>query len=172
MNSSTGPQLCHKLRTPTGNLTRNTYTWNQVTYIRQNRRAPQPILPTPQSGKLEPCWKCGNASHLICKMCKKQEHFSSMCKAPMRERRRQTQQNTSNTQNSYQSSFKPRLGSNQARRVRHIKDNTVQTGAQNSDGESEEADKVDAEAALYIKELTEEWANVNQKHSRRRKTQS
>ena len=37
----------------------STSTWNQVTYIRQNRRS-QAILPTPQSGKIEPCWKCGN----------------------------------------------------------------------------------------------------------------
>ena len=76
----------------------STSTWNQVTYIRQNRR-PQAILPTPQSGKIEPCWKCGNpfiSNHLqncparntICKICKKQGHFSSMCKAPMPERRR------------------------------------------------------------------------------------
>ena len=37
----------------------STSSWNQVTYIRQNRK-PQAILPTPQSGKIEPCWKCGN----------------------------------------------------------------------------------------------------------------
>ena len=33
--------------------------------------------------------------------------------------------------------------------------------AQNYEGESDEPDDVDAEAALYIKELTEDWANVN-----------
>ena len=32
----------------------STPKWNQVKYIRQNRR-PQAILPTPQSGKIEPC---------------------------------------------------------------------------------------------------------------------
>ena len=36
-----------------------------------------------------------------------------------------------------------------------------QTEAQNFEGESDEPHDVDAEAALYIKELTEDWANVN-----------
>ena len=47
------------------------------------------------------------------------------------------------------------------RRVRHIKDNTDQTETQNYEGEPDELDDEDAEAALYIKELTEDWANVN-----------
>ena len=112
----------------------STSTWNQVTYIRQNRR-PQAILPTPQSGKIEPCWKCGNpftpnhlqncpARNTICKICKKQGHFSSMCKAPMPERRRPPQQSTSSPQSRYQNTYTPRPGNNQTRRLRHIKDNT------------------------------------------------
>ena len=79
-------------------------SWNQVSYIRQNRRRSQPLLPTPQTGKVGPCWKCGNpflpkhlqscpAKNTICKICKKKVHFSSMCKNPMTERRRQPHQN-------------------------------------------------------------------------------
>ena len=151
--------------------TNSTSTYNQVTHIRQNRRT-QAILPTPQSGKIEPCWKCGNpftpnhlqncpARNTICKICKKQGHFSSMCKAPMPKRRRPPQQSTSSPQSRYQNTHTPRPGNNQTRRVRHIKDNTDQTETQYYEGESDEPDDVDAEAALYIKELTEEWANVN-----------
>ena len=146
-------------------------TWNQVTYIRQNRR-PQAILPTPQTGKIEPCWKCGNpftsnhqqncpARNTICKICKKQGHFSSMCKASMPGRRRPPQQSTSSPQSRYQSTYTPRPGNNQTRRVRHIKENTDQTEAQNYEDEAYEPDDVDAEAALNIKELTEDRANVN-----------
>ena len=149
----------------------STSTWNQVTNIRQNRRT-QAILPTPQSGKIEPCWKSGipfTPNHLqncparntVCKICKKQGHFSSMCKAPMPERRRPPQQSTSSPQSRYQNTYTPRPGNNQTRRVRHTKDNADQTEAQNYQGESDEPDDVDAEAALYIKELTEDWANVN-----------
>ena len=122
----------------------STSTWNQVTYIRQNRR-PQAILPTPQSGKIVPCWKCGNpftpnhlqncpARNTTCKICKKQGHFSSMCKAPMPERRRPPLQSTSSPQSRYQNTYTPRPGNNQTRRVRHIKDNTDQTEAQNYEG--------------------------------------
>ena len=149
----------------------STSTWNQVKYIRQNRR-PQAILPTPPSGKIEPCWKCGNpftpnhlqncpARNTICKICKKQGNFSSMCKAHMPERRRppQTKHVTPTIKISKHLHTPP--GNNQTRRVRHIKDNTDQTEAQNYEGESDEPDDIDAEVALYIKELTEDWANVN-----------
>ena len=116
----------------------NTSNRNHVSYIKQNRRTTQPILTTPQTGKIEPCWKCGNpfipnhlqncpAKNTICKICKKQGHFSSMCKAPMPEPRRQPQQSTSYTQNKFQSNFTPRPGANQTRRVRHIKDNADQS---------------------------------------------
>ena len=52
--------------------------------------------------------------------------------------------------------FTPRKGTNQTRRVGHIKNDTEQDIIQNSEGESEQAEEVDAEAALYIKELTED----------------
>ena len=150
----------------------NTSSWNQVSYIKQNRRTTQTILPTPQTRKIEPCWKCGNPfipSHLqncpakntICKICKKQGHFASMCKAPMPERRRQPQQNTSFPQNRNQNSFAQRPGQNQTRRVRHIEDTSDQAETIHSEEESDQTEEVDAEAALYIWELTEDWANVN-----------
>ena len=139
----------------------STSTCNQVTYIRQNRR-PQAILPTPQSGKIEPCWKCGKpftpnhlqncpARNTTSKICKKQGHFSSMCKALMPQRRRPPQHSTSSPQSIYQNTYTPRPGNNQIRRVCHIKDNTDQTEAQNYEGESDEPDDVDAETSLYIK---------------------
>ena len=150
----------------------NTSTWNQVSYIKHNRRTTQPILPTPQTGKIEPCWKCGNpfipnplqncpAKNTICKICKKQGHFASMCKAPMPERRRQPQQNTSFPQNRNQNNFAQRPGQNQTRRVRHIKDTSDQAETIHSEEESDQTEEVDTEAALYIRELTEDWANVN-----------
>ena len=150
----------------------NTSTWNQVSYIKQNRRTTQPILPTPQTGKIEPCWKCGNpfipnhlqncpAKNTICKICKKQGHFASMCKAPMPESRRQPQQNTSFPQNRNQNNFAQRPGQNQTRRVRHIKDISDQAETIHSEEESDQTEEVDAEAALYIRELTEYWTNVN-----------
>ena len=42
-----------------------------------------------------------------------------------------------------------------------MKNDAEQDITQNSEGESVQADEVDAESALYIKELTEDWSNVN-----------
>ena len=82
--------------------------WSQVSYIRNKPRTPftqrppqQPILPTPTTGKIEPCYKCGHpfiknhlnmckAQNFTSKICKKICQFTSMCKAPMPERRNTT----------------------------------------------------------------------------------
>ena len=74
-----------------------------------------------------------------------------MCKAPMTERRRPPQQSTSSPQTRYQNTYTPRPGNNQTRRVRHIKNNTDQTEAQNYEGDSDQPEEIDAEAALYKK---------------------
>ena len=79
----------------------------------------------------------------------------------MPERRRPPQQSTSSPQTRYQNTYTARPGNNQTRRVRHIKDNTDQTEEQNYEDDSDQPEEEDAEAALYIKELTEDWANVN-----------
>ena len=142
--------------------------WSQVSYIRNKPRTPftqrppqQPILPTPPTGKIEPCYKCGQpfiknhlnmckAQNFTCKICKKTGHFTSMCKAPMPERRNPTfrQDFRKNTQ---QQQTTP-----QTRRVRHVKEQDIC-----EEEEETEEETVDAEAALYIKELMEDWSSVN-----------
>ena len=79
-----------------------------------------------------------------CKICKKVGHYTSLCTAKMPERRppRGPTNNTS-----------PQFKQQQTRRVKHIKQETEESD------HTEES--VDAEAALYIKELHEDWANIN-----------
>ena len=146
----------------------NSTSWSQVSYIRnkprpnfQQRTPQQPILPTPTSGKIEPCYKCGQpfiknhlnmckAQNFTCKICKKVGHFTSLCKAPMPERKNpQFRQNTRD--------YTHQQNTPQTRRVRHVKEQ------QNieEDDEAENEETVDAEAALYIKELMEDWSSVN-----------
>ena len=63
---------------------------------------------------------------------------------------------------------------NQTWRVRHIKVETDQNTHQNSEGETDQEGEVDAETALYIKELREDWPNVNvicQQNTMRSETQ-
>ena len=105
--------------------------------------------------KSSACWKCGNtlsmahletcpAKQMQCKICKKLGHYTSLCTAKMPERRppRGPTNNTS-----------PQVKHQQTRGVKHIKQ-----GSEESDHTEE---SVDAEAALYIKELHEDWANNN-----------
>ena len=80
-----------------------------------------------------------------------------MCKTPMPERRRPPQQGTSNSQSRYQNTYIPRPENSQTSGVRHIKDNTEQTETQNADDDSDQVEEMYAEAALYIKELKEDW---------------
>ena len=146
----------------------NSIIWSQVSYFRNRPRRPiqqrtlqKPILPTPTSGKIETCYKCGQpflknhlnmckAKKFIYKICKKIGHFTSMCKAPMPERR-----NPPFRQDIRK--FTQQQSTSQTRRVRHVKEQ------QHSEekAETEEEETVDGEAALYIKELMEHWSSVN-----------
>ena len=137
-------------------------SWNTVSYVRQNKTRPQTAYiqqTRPQTSygqqKSSACWKCGSTismAHLqICpkkqmqgKICKKVGHNTSLCTAKMPERRppRGPTNKTS-----------PQLKQQQSRRVKHIKQETEESD------HTEES--VDAEAALYIKELHDDWANIN-----------
>ena len=130
----------------------NNTNWNTVSYVRQNK---QRTYPQNKQQKPTPCWKCGGTfsiAHLqtcpakttTCKIVKKAGHYTSLCTAKMPERRPPRVPPNNPPQN-----YKPQ----QTRRVRNI--NQEKT-------ESDETDEsVDAEAALYIKELHDDCANIN-----------
>ena len=142
--------------------------WSNAAYIRNNsrnqqqqRQFKQPILPTPETGKIEPCFKCGNhlnirnhlnmckAQNFTCQICKKTVHYTSLCTAPMPERKKPI---TTRQENSYPSQQQFQ----QTRRVRHIQEEREQVTE-----EEREDETVDGEAALYIKELMEDWSSIN-----------
>ena len=90
------------------------------------------------------------AQNFTCKICKKRGHFTSMCKTPMPERGNpQFRQNTRE--------YTQQQNTPQTRRVRHVKEQ--QSIEENDEAENEET--VNAEAALYIKELMKDWSSVN-----------
>ena len=80
--------------------------WSNVSYIRSNsrkqpqqRQSKQPILRTPATRKTEPCFKSGQpfirihfnmckAQNFTCQICMKTDHYTSLCKAPMPERKK------------------------------------------------------------------------------------
>ena len=127
--------------------------WNTVTYVRPNKQQSTSSSQKPQ--KATPCRKCGNplslahlqicpAKNQICSICKKIGHYTSLCTAKIPERKTPPRQQLT-TPGQYTSS--------QARRVRHVKPEI-------SRDDSTEG-SVDAEAALYKKELHEDWVNIN-----------
>ena len=131
--------------------------WNTVSYVRQNKPRNNILVQNQnvQKSKISPCRKCGNPfsmAHLQicpakitqCNICKKVGHFASRCRAKMPERRAPRKQQLT-TQGQY--------ATPQTKRVRHVKPEN------NQEDSTEES--VDAEAALYIKELHEDWANIN-----------
>ena len=119
-------------------------SWSQVSYIRNKpitsfpqRTIQQPILNTPPTEKIEPCYKCGQAfiknhlnmckaQHFTCKICKKIGHFTSMCKAPMPERRNRKnipKKPTEKTYNNKHPSNKKSSTCERTRKVRRRREN-------------------------------------------------
>ena len=143
--------------------------WSNVLHIRNNTRQQQqqqqqrpfkqPILPTPPTGKIQPCFKCGQpfmrnhlnmckAHNFTCQICKKIGHYTSTCKAAMPERKKPT---TPRKENKYTPQNQPQ----NTQRVRHIQEK------QEQESPEEESETVDGKAALYIKELMENWSAIN-----------
>ena len=140
---------------------------SNVSYIRNNthkqqqqqQQYRQPILPTPPTGKIEPCFKCGQpfirnhlnickAQNFTCQICKKTGHYTSMCKAPMPKRKKPTMPRQ-------EKRYMPQQQLQNTRIVRHIQEEQEQATAE------EEEETLDEEVALYIKELMEDWSSIN-----------
>ena len=80
-------------------------------------------------------------------------HFTELCRPKMQEQPKQRQQPRPEQTTNNQSPE-----SNQTGRVHHITEQS-QKGNQNF---SEDEEKfIDPESMLYLKELTEDWANIN-----------
>ena len=89
------------------------------------------------------------AQNCTCQICKKKGHYTSLCKEPIPERRRPItpyQENKYPSQQQFQ----------QTRRVRNMQEEQEQVAE-----EEREEETVDGEAALYIKELMENWSSIN-----------
>ena len=117
---------------------------------------------TQQSNKTnEQCWRCGGsftaghknqctAKQAVCNICKKTGHSAKMCRSkisPLPARR----------QNQRGPVQRPQGQSNQLK-VRQIQEQLIE---QEEEKEEEGIESVDPESALYIKELSGDWADIN-----------
>ena len=126
-------------------------SWNTVPYVRQNKPRTQ-MTNTQQNSTA--CWKFGNPfwiAHLKtcpakttqCKIGKKVEHYTSLSTAKMSERLPPC---------GPQNNSSPNYKQQQTRRVNYIKQEMPKC--------KQTEESIDAEVALYVKELHEDWANI------------
>ena len=150
-------------------LQANPSNWNQVNATTQQNSRPQMrpqtnVQQQQTTQETQPCWRCGApftqehnficpAKQAQCNICKKMGHFSNLCrsKMPERPRPRPFQQPPKQTYNQSP-------GSSQTRRVRHVTENSQEV---NQAIKEDDAESIDPEQTLYLKELTEDWANTN-----------
>ena len=144
----------------------NNTSWSQVSYIRNRPRPPtpqrilqQPRPPTPTTGKIEPCYKCGqpfvknhlnicSAQIFTCKICKKDWLFYIIMQG--------TNARTEETKlhKRHQKHHIPTEHTSNKKSTTHKRTTTKRR-------EEAKEETVDAEAASNIKEIMEDWSSVN-----------
>ena len=151
------------------NLRANPSNWNQVIATTQQTNSTQTRPQTntqrqQQIQDIQPCWRCGApftqghnincpAKRAQCNICKNMGHFAKLCQSKMSERPRQRP-----PQRTPQQSYNQSPGNNQTRRVRHVTEQSQDIIQATTEDENE---SIDPKATLYLKELTEDWANIN-----------
>ena len=141
--------------------------FEKVQYIKRKNRSP--ILPTPQTGQIQNCRRCGNkflqghlnicpAKNEACRICKKIGHCAKLCRSEMPPRpiyipQQKRQQNSTGTQ--------PQQRCNQlAPRQRQQKNRNINEETE-TDDQTETEETIDPESTCYIREMMEDWQNIN-----------
>ena len=141
--------------------------FEKVQYIKTQNRGR--ILPTPQTGQIQNCRRCGNKflpGHLntcpakieACRICKKIGHFAKLCRSEMPPRptfRPQQRQQQMNTGSHPQQRYNQQAQRQTQQKIRNINKKTE------TDKQTETEETIDPESTCYIREMMEDLQNIN-----------
>ena len=135
-------------------------------YIKKQNRG---LLPNPQTGPIQNCRRCGNKflpGHLntcpakkeACRICKQIGHFAKLCRSEMPPRpifRPQQRQKQMNTGSHPQQRYNQLAQRQFQQKVRNINKETE------TEEQTETEETIDPESTCYIREMMEDWQNIN-----------
>ena len=141
--------------------------FEKIQYIKRQNRGP--ILPTPQTGQIQNCRRCGNkflqghlnvcpAKNEACRICKKIGHFAKQCRSEMPPRptfRPQQRQQKTNTIVHQPQRYNQLAQRQTQQKIRFINEETE------TEEQTETDETIDPESTCYIREMMEDWQNVN-----------
>ena len=131
--------------------------FEKIQYVKRQNRVP--ILPTPQSGQIQDCRRCGNkilpghinicpAKNEACTICKKIGHFAKLCKSEMPPR---PQYNIQQSNSGQQHQRNNQLATKQTSQgIRNINEEDTE------DTQERTEETIDPESTCYIWEMMED----------------
>ena len=139
--------------------------FEKIQYIKRQNRGP--ILPTPQTGQIQNCRRCVNkflpghlnicpAKNEACRVCKKIGHYAKLCRSemPPRPTFRPLQQQT-NTREQPPQRYNQLAQRQTQQKIRNINEETEM------EEQTETEETIDPESTCYIREMMEDWQNIN-----------
>ena len=160
-------QKMHNSQSPHSSTYNDNPWFEKIQYIKRQNRVP--ILPTPQTGQIQNCRRCGNkflpghlntcpAKNEACRICKKIGHFAKHCRSEMPPRntfRQQQRSQSMGTGLQTQNRYNQLAQRNPQHKIRNINEETE------TEEQTETEETINPESTCYIREMMEDWQNVN-----------
>ena len=160
-------QKIHNSQSPNSSTYNDNPWFEKIQYIKRQNRVP--ILPTPQTGQIQNCRRCGNkflpghlntcpAKNEACRICKKIGHFAKLCRSEMPPRntfRQQQRSQSMSTGLQTQNKYNQLEQRHPQQKIRNINEETE------TEEQTETEETIDPESTCYIREMMEDWQNVN-----------
>ena len=156
-----------KMNISHSSINTNNPWFEKVQYMKRQNRGP--MLPTPQTGQIQNCRRCGNkflawhrniypTKNEACRIRKKIGHFPKLCTSEMPPRpsyipQQRRQQNNTGTQP--QQRYIQLAPRQTQQKIRNINEETE------ADDQTKAEETIDPESTCYIREMMEDWQNIN-----------